>query len=91
MLTYQRISSIIVLVILVLGQKQKEIEEEAQRILLKYLGNYTALYDLIKYDEKDCTFEDRRKSFRKLLPCSIPQILKALSEVCHEECFIGFI
>ena len=71
-----------VLVYLVLDQKQKEIEEEAQRILLKYLGNYTALYDLIKYDEKDCNFEDRRKSFRKLFPCAIPQLLKALSEVC---------
>ena len=69
---------------LVLGLKQKEIEDEAQRILSKYLGNYTALYDLIKYDEKDCSFEDRRKSFRKLMPCSIPQIIKALSEVCYE-------
>ena len=64
--------------------KQKEIEDEAQKILLKYLGNYTALYDLIKYDEKDCSFQDRRKSFRKLMPCSIPQILKALSEVYNK-------
>jgi len=61
--------------------KQKEIEEEAQKILLKYNGNYSALYNVIKYDKEDCSLEERRKSFRKLIPCSIPQILNALSEL----------
>ena len=63
--------------------KQKEIEEKAQIILEKYSGNYTKLYNLIKYDKPDCSIPERRKAFRKLLPCSIPQILKALSEVIH--------
>lgn len=59
--------------------KQKEIEEEAQRILAKYKGNYTALYNLIKYDNANCSLQGRRKSFRKLIPCSIPEVLKGLS------------
>ena len=62
--------------------KQKEIEEEAQRILAKYKGNYTALYNLIKYDNANCSLQGRRKSFRKLIPCSIPEVLKGLSGVC---------
>ena len=62
--------------------KQKEIEEEAQRILTKYKGNYTALYNLIKYDNANCSLQGRRKSFRKLIPCSIPEVLKGLSGVC---------
>ena len=61
--------------------KQKEIEEKAQIILAKYSGDYSNLYNLIKYDKPDCSLEERRKSFRSLMPCSIPQILKALSEV----------
>ena len=34
--------------------KQKEIEEKAQIILAKYSGDYSNLYNLIKYDEQ-CT------------------------------------
>jgi len=61
--------------------KQKEIEEKAQIILAKYSGDYSKLYNLIKYDKPDCSIEERRKAFRTLMPCSIPQILKALSEL----------
>ena len=61
--------------------KQKEIEDEAEQILSKYSGNYTALYNIIKYDKDECSLQGRRKSFRMLIPCSIPQIIKALSEV----------
>ena len=64
--------------------KQKEIEEKAQIILAKYSGDYSNLYNLIKYDKPDCSIEERRKSFRTLMPCSIPQILKALSEVRYK-------
>ena len=66
---------------MVLDPKQKEIEDEAQQILSKYRGNYTALYNIIKYDKDECNLQGRRKSFQMLIPCSIPQMINALSEV----------
>lgn len=65
--------------------KQKEIEDEAQRILLKYNGNYTSLYNVMKYDNDGHTIRDRRKSFRELIVCAIPEILKGLSGLKYGE------